>query len=80
MRSGRAPDGFITEVEITVTLRAHSAMAYAWTTPINLTAALHRALRWAKHDMRVAGIRGRSQIVGVEVHARYVPGVYNNAG
>ncbi len=77
MISSKAPAGVFTRVRVVVTLSNERFYSFVWDTPMTVSAALHKAPRWARHDMATAKVSGRSKIVGLEAEARYVAGTYS---
>lgn len=73
MRNASAPVGYYTDVEIILRLKNRTTKIYRWQTPMALARALHKAPAWAKQEMRKARIRGRSQIVGINIEAQLKP-------
>jgi hypothetical protein len=78
LKRGHAPDGFYTFVEIYVTLANGVSRVYAWSTPMSMNAAMHKAPRWAKQNMRKEQVRGRSTIVRIDLIVKYERGKFRN--
>lgn len=79
MKSARAPEGFQTHLTVVVYLEGQKLpKAYTWTTPLALHVALHKGPEWAKREMTVQKIDGRSKIVGLDVRAHYRSGRFSS--
>lgn len=67
-------------VSVAVTLRFANGAWHntAWTTPLALHRALHKALGWARDDASKHGVKGRSKIVGISVDAKILDGDFDD--
>lgn len=68
--TGKAPGGFYTVVEAIVRLANGRSYNYQWTTPLALARALHKAPSWAKQELKMAHVKGRTRITGWAIEAR----------
>lgn len=71
MKAGKAPSGRYTTVEVIVRLQNGLSRIYTWTSPLGLSAVLHKGPGWAKQELKKAKVPGRSTIVGMNVEAQY---------
>jgi hypothetical protein len=76
VRSSKAPYGQHTYVHVTLTLGNGSIRHYAWSTPMGLSQALHKAPAWGREELSREKVVGRSKIVACDVGARYEEGEF----
>lgn len=62
MKSSKAPAGYYTYAHIRILLEQGTTPTYHWDTPMGLAQAASKSLGWAKQEMRIDKIRGRSKI------------------
>ncbi len=75
MRAAKAPAGYKTEVSVVV-MFSTGAREFRYTTPMALSPAFHKSIKWATEDMRRLKTPGRSHLRDVTVKVWYVKGRY----
>lgn len=66
-----------TRIHVTLTLENWAVRRYGWTTPIALMPALHKAPRWARDEMRKAGVPGRSKVRSITIDGETIDGPFD---
>lgn len=74
---GRAPAGFYTLLDVSVTLANGSEWDFSWATQMGLIRAMHKAPAWVKASLTKEKIAGRSKIIGWKVHVRLRAGNFD---
>lgn len=70
-----------THTFVSVTLRFANGRSYseAWTTPLRLGRAVHKAVTWTRRAASEAKVPGRSQVVAIDTQAETRKGAYDAA-